>query len=94
MDRRYKGKERNNEDEVLHVMGFYDDCSQVRNQYAIIAIITYEHACINECGSFFWKTLNCFGACTIIFARAILLNSIHAVEGSDTTVMPQRINCR
>jgi len=94
MDKRYRRKEGDKEDEALHVIEFYDDGLQVRNQYAIIAIITYEHACINECGSFFWKTLNCFGACNIIFARTILLNSIHAVEGSDTTVMPQRINCR
>lgn len=38
--------------------------------------------------TFFLKTLNCFGACNIIFARTGLLNSIHAVAGSDTTVMP------
>ena len=59
---------------------FYDDSLQVRNEYAIIAIITYEHACINGCGSFFWKTLNCFGERNIIFVRTILLNSIHVVE--------------
>lgn len=62
-------------------MEFYDDGLQVRNQYAIIAIITYEHACINECGSFFWKTLNCFGACTIIFARTICSIAFMQLKG-------------
>ena len=69
MDKRCKRNERKKQDEALHVLEFYDDGLQVRNQHAIIAIITYEHTCINVSGSFFWKTLHCVGARNIIFAR-------------------------
>jgi len=58
---------------------------QVCNHKAILASITYKHTCITVYEPFFLKTLNCFGACNIIFARAVLLNSIYAAEGSDTT---------
>ncbi len=42
---------------------------QVCNLRTILANATYKHTCITMRTAFFLKTLNCFDACNIIFAR-------------------------